>query len=154
GRRKQSDQLQERLMYWIAMSHIRLKQYEDAAKAFETITAKNAYSFYSLAAQARLEAIKSKLDEKKTRVPSALRPVPNEGTAGTAEAAESKESEEDIAEPSDQPAPVATDEGGEAEDIQASSFKDPALRARIDVATNLISLGLHELARWELIEVE
>jgi soluble lytic murein transglycosylase len=154
SKRKHSDSLQERLMYWIAMSHIRLKQWNDAAKAFESIVSKNAYSFYSLAAQARLESIKGKLDEQKVRVPTALRAVPLDGAPDAAEA-QSRESEEDLAEPAkDEPAPVAVEEGGETEGIQASNFKDPALRARIDVATNLIALGLEELARWELIEVE
>lgn len=155
SRRKQSDSLQERLMYWIAMSHIRLKQWNDAAKAFESITSKNAYSFYALAAAARLESIKNKLDDKKERIPTALKAVPIDGSSESAGLAESRESEEDLAEPgSDEPAPVAAEEGGETEGIEASSIKDPALRARIDVANNLIALGLEELARWELIEVE
>src|SRR6185295_7318319 len=78
--------------------------------------------------------------------------VPMEGASSPEEA---KESEEDLVEPSkDEPKPVATEEGGESDNFQASSFKDPALRARIDVATGLINLGLTELARWELVEVE
>ena len=154
GQRKHSDSLQERLMYWIAMSHIRLKQYDEAGKAFESITAKNNYSFYALAAQARLDSIKGKIEERRSRVPTALRAVAMEGTASTVEE-QARESEEDlVGPPTDEPAPVAVEEGGESEGIQASSFKDPALRARIDVATALIQLGLTELARWELVEVE
>jgi soluble lytic murein transglycosylase len=154
SRRKQSDPLQERLVYWIGMSHVRLKQWSDAAKSFESIIAKNAYSYYALASKARLETLRGKLDQEKGRVPASLRPVPLDGAPSSVES-EARESEEDITEANtDEPVPVVPEEGGEREGIQASSFKDPALRARIDVATNLISLGLEELARWELIEVE
>ncbi len=167
SKRKQSDSLQERLWYWTAMSHVRLKQWEDARTAFEEITSRNAYSFYGLAAQSRLESIRSKLTEKHPRTMTSFRAVPMEGSGPDgpppAQAAsvpappvsEARESEEDLAEQdSDEPKPQANEEGGESEGLKASSFKDPALRARIDIANNLIALGLHELARWELIEVE
>jgi len=154
SKRKQSDSLQERLMYWIAMSHVRLKQWEEAAKAFETITARTTYSFYALAAQSRLDSIKHKLTDKNARTPASLRAVPMDGAPSAAESM-ARESEEDLVEPAkDEKAPVAPEEGGEGDNLQASSFKDPALRARIDVANNLIGLGLNELARWELVEVE
>lgn len=168
SKRKQSDSLQERLWYWTAMSHVRLKQWEDARTAFEEIISKNAYSFYGLAAQARLESIRSKLPEKHPKVVTAFRAVPMEGPgsdgdlpppaqaqSAPAPVSEARESEEDIAEQeADEPKPQAPEEGGDSEGLQASSFKDPALRARIDIANNLIALGLFELARWELIEVE
>lgn len=169
SKRKQSDSLQERLAYWTGMSHIRLNQWTDARDAFESIVTKNQYSFYGLAAQARLESIKSKVGDKK-HILAGFRAVPMEGGTSDGESitsraaaqvapapqpvSEARESEEDIAEQESEAKPPAPEEGGESEGLQASSFKDPALRARIDIANNLISLGLTELARWELIEVE
>lgn len=168
SKRRQSDSLQERLLYWTAMSHLRLKEWDEARSTFNSIIERNAYSFYGLAAQARLESFKGKSSDK-PKVMKALKPVPLEGsgevelasatqTASSETSAphsEARESEEDIAEQeSEDPKPLPPEEGGEWEGIQASSFKDPALRARIDIANNLIALGLNELARWELIEVE
>lgn len=169
SKRKQSDSLQERLAYWTAMSHIRLKEWDEARAALESIIGRNAYSFYGLAAHARLESIKGKLSDK-PKLAKTIRAVPLEGPGGSegeapppaqvaaapvAPVSEARESEEDIAEQeSEEAKPLQPEEGGEPEGIQASSFKDPALRARIDIANNLIALGLHELARWELIEVE
>ncbi|HMN69553.1 MAG TPA: transglycosylase SLT domain-containing protein [Bdellovibrionales bacterium] len=155
GRRKQSDSLQERLYYWTAMAHIRLKQYEQARMAFDAIVAKNPYSYYGLAAQARLAAIKPQLEETK-RLPAGSKAVPMEGAIPPS-VPEEKESEEDIAEneASEEGAPVAQQEESESDEkFEASSFKDPAMRARIDVAQSLIDLGLPGLARWELWEVE
>ncbi len=154
-KRKHSDVLEERLLYWTAMSHVRLNQLEEARTTFESIINKNAYSYYGLAAQARLESIKPKLTQKKDRVVASIKPATTDGASTSSEEAEARESEEDLVEPStDEPMPVATEEGGDVEGLVASNFKDPALRARIDIANNLIALGLHELARWELIEVE
>lgn len=161
-KRKSSDSLQERLYYWSAMAHIRLNNFDQARNALEAITSKNQYSYYGLAAAARLESIKPKLvtAAPQPRSPTSARMAPNDGTEGESTAAdEEKESEEDIANsdgesPSDEVVPVSAEEGGSDEMIQASDFKDPAMRARIDVAQKLIEMGLHELARWELWEVE
>ncbi len=157
SKRKRNDSLQERLYYWTAMAHIRLNNWEQARQAFDAITQKNPYSYYGLAAQARLESIRSKLDGGKPRAPASLKAVPSDGTAAALAAEEEKESEEDIADgetPTDEAVPVSQEESGDEELIQASEFKDPNMRARIDVAQKLIELGLHELARWELWEVE
>jgi soluble lytic murein transglycosylase len=158
-KRRKSDSLQERLDYWIGMSNIRLKQYDEARAAFEAITAKNEYSYYGLAAQARLDGLKSKIEEKHPpRVPTALRYMPIESNGGSSVGEEEKESEEDIAENEEEEEglknPPTEEESESDEIIHASAFKDPALRARIDVAQKLTELNLFELARWELWEVE
>lgn len=154
-KRKNSDSLQERLYYWTGMAHIRLKEWPAARSAFESIVQKNPYSYYGLAAQARLDGIIAKMDENKPRVPSSLKPIPMESDGGSA-AAEEKESEEDLAGTPDDTGAVTVgqEESVDDESIQASTFKDPAMRARIDVANKLIELGLPDLARWELWEVE
>jgi soluble lytic murein transglycosylase len=153
-KRKKSDSLQERLYYWTGMANVRLKQWQPARAAFEAIVQKNPYSYYGLAAQARLDGILAKLEESKPRVPAALKVMPMEG--GGAAAPEEKETEEDLADTSEDgdTVPANQEESVDDEGIQASAFKDPAMRARIDVANKLIELGLPDLARWELWEVE
>lgn len=155
-KRKTSDSLQERLNYWIGMANIRLKQWPAARSAFETITARNPYSYYGLAAQARLDGILAKLEENKPRVPASLKVMPMESASSADSVPEEKESEEDLADTSDDTGAVTVnnEESVEDESIQASNFKDPAMRARIEVANKLIDLGLPDLARWELWEVE
>lgn len=171
-KRGSSDALQDRLSYWRAMAHIRLNEFNEAHEALQTILARNKYSYYGLAAQARLEQIKSKVVEEKPHFLSKLQIMPIEGTAteeietvGSAvapvttpesekEVAVENESEDDIVDNPDDEVAVANDDDGDDEKIQASDFKDPALRARIDVAQKLIQLGLQDLARWELVEVE
>lgn len=158
SRRRNTDSLQERLYYWTGMAQIRLKQFDQARTSFETIINKNPFSYYGLAAQARLESLKPKEEPKSSRVPAGMKMMPTEGNGGSSAAVpEEKETEEDIAEDSSletEQAPVILEESDDGEMIQASSFKDPAMRARIDVAQKLIELGMHELARWELWEVE
>lgn len=155
ARRHSSASLDERLRYWMAMSHIRLNQYDEAKNDFDAIVAKNAYSFYGLAAQARLDTIKDKVEKKDVKARPVIRALASEGTAGTREGSEATESEEDLIEPTTEEEPaVTTEEGGEWEGIQASNFKDPAIRLRIEVAQQLIQMDLTDLARWELVEVE
>lgn len=42
----------------------------------------------------------------------------------------------------------------EEEKVVASQFRDPRLRVRFDRASDLISLGMYDWARWELYEIE
>lgn len=163
-RRGNTDSLQERLLYWSAMAHIRLNEWLDANRSLQMIVDKNPYSYYGLAAQARLDQIKPKVEDARPRFPTSMKLVPMEGetmdtpppetVAVKAESQES-ESEEDLAEGSGEDTVAQSEEGGDEEVVvQASDFKDPALRARIDVAQKLIQMGLNDLARWELLEVE
>ena len=161
-RRKQTDNLQERLLYWMAMSHLRLDQTEDARGELEQIITRNPYSYYGLAAQARLETLTPRKPDpgKRTlaQVDEALAaPKPTAAvTAAAAKVSEENESEEDINQPVGQPEVAGADvkDGPDAEGDGASMVKDPALRARIEVANKLAQLGLSELSRWELWEVE
>lgn len=162
GRRRSNDSLRERMLYWMAMSHIRLNQLTEARAALEQIIAKNAFSYYGLAARARLDVVVAKLDEQAKRLPAAKdeksgAPAPALPTTMepvTTAAEEEKESEEDIVDETETETAAAASEGVDEEGLQVSDFKDPAQRARIDVANKLIALGLPELAKWELWEVE
>jgi len=178
-RRNNSDQLQDRLLYWTAMAHIRLGEFAEAKIALDKILTHSHYSYYGLAAEARLESIKDKIEENKPTLALNRKLMPMEAAdddssdsaaqappAGTpadaAQAAantvaaandEQAESEDTINETDDE-ITVSKDDEADEEQIHATDFKDPKLRARIDVATKLIQFGLPELARWELIEVE
>ena len=155
SKRKKADVLEERLLYWTAMSHVRLSHFDDARTNFEAIIARNPYSYYGLAAQARLETIPAKKEAVKPRVPaSSAKAAPVDGPSASSPADEEKESEEDLVDNGDEAVTTADGADGEEEGIQPSDFKDPVLRARIDVALQLIQLGLNDIARWELWEVE
>ena len=159
-RRRKNDNLQERLLYWMAMSHLRLDETPEAREELEQIVARNPYSYYGLAAQARLETLAPKpVDTGKRSLASKellAKDAPKVAAADASKADEENESEEDIVQPVGQAAVAASEvkEGPDAEGDGTSIVKDPALRARIDVATKLAQLDLPELARWELWEVE
>lgn len=150
-KRRQSDSLGDRLLYWMAMSHIRIKEFAEARADFKRIIARNSYSYYGLAAQARLDSMPELADEVKSREPSSLSKV---DASPERSVEEEKESEEALAEQTDEAAPQASDEVEVEDSLVASEFKDPAVRARIDVAQKLVDLDLQDLARWELWEVE
>jgi soluble lytic murein transglycosylase len=153
-----SDSTRERVLYWMAMSRIRLKQYTEARADLDALVARNAYSYYGLAAHARLESLPPAQEDKKLRTPtsaptSSTSPPPSVVVPPVVD--DEKESEESLAEKIDEEAASpASEEGGDEDALAASGFKDPAIRARIDVAQKLIELGLRDLARWELWEVE
>lgn len=163
SRRRNNETLKERLLYWMAMSHVRLNQWEEARVNFKQIVTNNAYSYYGLAAEARLGLVIAKITEEGARLPATTKKEPevkinaeSAATPAQASADEEKESEEDIAESEDATDSESSGDAGDDDDdkMKASDFKDPALRARIDVAMKLIQLGLPELAKWELWEVE
>ncbi len=154
SRRGKSDSLEERLLYWSAMANIRLSEWREARVSLETIIGRNPYSYYGLAAQSRLDLIRSKVDDSQPRAPLNPRLLPMEPTASN-DYNEAQESEENLAEgKEEEAAPVPVGDEGDDEKVLVSDIKDPALRARIDVAQKLIQLNLQDLARWELIEVE
>lgn len=157
--KQKKNSLRERLLYWKAMSHIRLNQVEDARRDFEQIIAKNAYSYYGLAAQARLDSLGPRVGSSSTENSKAPPRTVAAATTTVVPAAtadeEEKESEDDISPAVDEEdAGAAGDIGDDDDTLQPSDFKDPKMRARIDVAQKLIQLGLSDLARWELSEVE
>ena len=164
-RRRKNDNLQERLIYWMAMSHLRLDKTSEAREELEQIVARNPYSYYGLAAQARLDSLAPKPADPgkrslagqdsggKDAAPGAAVKV---AATETPKGEEENESEEDIEQPVGQTSVAGSEvkDGPDAEADRTSVVKDPALRARIDVATKLAQLDLPELARWELWEVE
>jgi len=152
--RRGNESLQDRLRYWAAMAHLRLGDLESAREALQNLVARNPYSYYGLAAQARLDQVIANLAKNKNRLPARVENVISvETKVASAEISEENESEETLSEGEDEVNVVS--EGPEPEEgLQPSSFRDPAMRARIEVAQKLIQLGLPELAKWELWEVE
>jgi soluble lytic murein transglycosylase len=95
-------------------------------------------------------------EEKQEAVSAAANPP-----AATAANDEEAESEEDIANAEDQAgdeeseeAEEADEEPDEVDNVAVTESMDPAKRARIEVAQKLTALGLNDLAKWELWEVE
>ncbi len=169
--RKRPTIVQERLLYWSAMAHLRLEKFTEAQAQFMAIFQRNPYSYYGLAAQARLEIVAAKISATQSRIPASLklmpfgneseRPILLDGAVASrslaeaeAELSEDVDSEEGSIETADSEATPPPAEEGDTEGGVNSELKDPVLRGRLDVAQKLIQLGLNDLARWELLEVE
>lgn len=168
GRGGRTGPMQERQMYWSAMSYLRLEKYQEAHGIFSSIVRGSPNSYYGLAAQARLDFVSGKLLSAKTRVPASQKLVPygdesdkpivfNGEPAAlleTGQGLEDRDSEEVLAESGEDDAATPVPEEGGEEGGAVTEFKDPVLRARLEMAQKLIQLGLIDLARWELLEVE
>lgn len=168
----------EKVLYWMAMSQLRLSKFDEARKSFEEIILTDPYSFYSRAAQSRLKAlpvsqptiVRSLASTNEINPPNAVLPDPGQAPEGGADA-EENESEEKLAEGQDSGEAAAEDESPAAETEVAATdtsaeeaseeelwrstkFKDPSLKKRFEQARDLIAVGLNDLARIELSEIE
>lgn len=148
GRRFKNSSQDQRLLYWIAMSRFRLNQMEEAKKAFESLIRENPGSYYALAAAARMTQIAKELPE--TRQTASAEPVVD--TKGPV--SEEDESEDTMTKPAEEVAAKEEETTEEGEPLEASEFKEPALRAHLEAAKQLTALNQTDLARWELWEVE
>jgi soluble lytic murein transglycosylase len=164
----------ERTRYWLAMSLWHQKKNPEAAKIFKAIAQDQSLGFYSYLAKERLKplagvtaAVSSSNGAPPLTSPSTDGAEPPKDTVeDTPESTESSESEEDLKmEASDD----AGSEGGGSEggggapedvneafgdEVQVTSFKDPALQARFDLASLFIANRQVDWARNELFEIE
>lgn len=154
----------ERVTYWMAMSHLRLKEVDDARKLFEDVVTSSKEGFYGRAAQARLRTL-PKATQKKLSVAKEesgiTAPTDGEESTSVASSEEANESEETLAaqQQSADEEPAEADEAPEANDDEAelwkaTSLKDPRLRQRFETARDFMIIGLNYLANYELGEIE
>lgn len=156
SRRFRNSTSDQRLVYWMAMSHFRLNQMEDAKAGFESLIHDNPNGYYALAAQARLQQLSVlSNDTKVTRSTSAAAaplPEPPKVTAPPSE--EEDESEDDLTQTAEDQEGEEKESTAESEPLDSSEFKEPALKAHLEAARELTALNLMDLARSELWEVE
>ncbi len=152
---------EERISYWLAMSHLRVGSTERARSLFESISKLTPESYYAVAASSRLKSLPEPMgrtpsQEKSEKVAPLGEMVLAQGLKGyVTEETESEESlGEDVAESDEEGAWVAGDLAPPEERVVQTEFRDPALAARFEKARSLSQLGEDVLARWELYEIE
>jgi len=146
----------DRVIYWQAMSHLRMDQAGEARKLFEKLSAESPYSYYGLAARARLETL-PKSNEFPVRQLAQDAP-PEAESELEPDSEQEQESEAKLSEDGEEVSEVEMAgeilDSDEDEKIQVSDFKDPRLRRRFETANELIQVGQMNWARHELYEVE
>ncbi len=161
GRRRRavSPSFADKLNYWTGVAQLRLNKPYEARAAFEIVTKRNPVSYYSLLAKSRLRVLTKKIkQEELERIPASLR-APDSTLTTVENGTEEDENEDQLAESEADGSSEEESEGESESDakdevIVASDFSDPKLRARIEVARKLVALGLQDLAKWELWEIE
>jgi soluble lytic murein transglycosylase len=184
---KKSSQLttfQKRVVFWKAVTQVKLKKFEDARADFGRLLKVDPTGFYGLASQARLSQLdvlapkKSELtlaeQNRQKLLKATLNLFPSlyaqQGTlgdisAGTASAeaevaAEAEKGEIAIQEWEDTDVPVAGNEGGALEMAEVSSDSKELSQSQVGFENSVLNvrvlaaLGLEEWARWELYSVE
>lgn len=181
-RARQLNTFQKRVLFWKAVTEVKLKKYEVARSDFETLLKEDPTGFYGLAAQSRLAQLQI-LSPKSTELSSAdqsrlklLRamlsfhpsmtskiaelPHPPAATSGNADSIEDKDAEVAIQEWEESDVPVAGTEGGSLDALETPPEGSDALATPSRVESALLnvrllaSLGLEEWARWELFTIE
>lgn len=146
----------QRLLYWMAMSQLRLNKMAEAKAGFESLAHDTPNTYYALAAQARLiqlskeTTVARETSSATTKVAEAVKP------ASTSEDEEDSESEDEItkSDSDDSEAAEEKEASTDAEPLDSSEFKEPALKAHLETARELTALNFTDLARYELYEVE
>ncbi|MCB0355806.1 MAG: transglycosylase SLT domain-containing protein, partial [Bdellovibrionales bacterium] len=152
---------EEKIRYWMAMSHYRLENFALARTIFNEISQDKLLNFYAQAAKIRLTdmpqiQLEASVDKSKTaadsRLPANIFSEDEANNNLTSEENESEESLTDIEEES-----VV---GEEEYDVPPESeekpvaFKDPKLKENFERAQDFMRLGFFDRARWEYYEVE
>lgn len=155
----------EKINYWMAMSSLRAGRLQLARQHFDLLTGSSSY--YGILARTRLEEIPKSGDE--IRMPAQTDTAPESEVAASdgkdenddGGVAEEDESEETVnkenTEDADDDEEVAqsTDAEEEAKDMMVSmSFGNPEFMRKYQRAQDLIRVGLNDLARWELYDIE
>lgn len=172
-------QTADRVEYWMAMSQLRLKNFDLARGLFDEITRQGGEGYYALAARQRLKSIEQirprriarwMASASTSRMPASQRPILMnfdsnrwatplpEGMIESSEDALSMNPLEETGELQ------AAEEGLESTDqksveiveepVRLSSSPSPFIVQKFERARRLISLGLTELAKWELYDIE
>lgn len=164
---------QDRIQYWTAMSLLRLGKTAEAQNAFQALVRDPSIGYYAMLAYYRLQTIpgakvspevEARLGLKSVAAATANEEELKEAAALSAEAAQAEFADDlkSAAEKSDS----SSDDQDESDDEEESSiteapheslpagFKDPKLAVKFERARDLATVGLDDLARRELLEIE
>lgn len=149
---------EQRLLYWMAMSQLRLNKLTEAKMGFANIVHDTPYTYYALVAQARLVQLSKDTTVARDTSSSPVKVAEPAKPVAVAQDDEESESEEEMTKTETAPPAEAEGEEKEAstesEQLDSSEFKEPALKAHLEAAKELTALNLTDLARFELYEVE
>lgn len=183
---RQRNQTVDRVEYWMAMSQLKMKNYDLARNLFQDVVRASGEGYYSLAARQRLKQIENVRPQRVARWiasvgrlprrPQATRPVLMAFDSSRLWAEANPEGGALVAMPESEDAlsinpledegteAAVLEEGGEATDQKSvelgeapenlPSSLNPILNQKFERARRLISLGLVDLAKWELYEIE
>lgn len=172
-------QTADRVEYWMAMSQLRLKNYDQARTIFSEISHQGGEGYYAIAARQRIKMVEQLKPRRiarwlasvgTSRMPATQRPIlmnfdsdrfatlAPEGSFESAEDAMTMNPLEETGEV------AATEESGESSDTKSievgempanlSASPSPFIVQKFERARRLISLGLTDLAKWELYDIE
>ncbi len=166
---KRHQLLPDKVNYWMGMSTLRAGRYQVARQHFELLSRGNGY--YSILARTRLEEMPKEGDE--LRMPAQTEvPLPPEAEITAADNSNDEEKDDAVAEEDESEETVnkdspegegededevaqGTDAEEEAKDMMVSmSFGNPEFMRKYQRAQDLIRVGLFELAKWELYDIE
>lgn len=168
---------QDRVKYWLAMSHLKLNEFDQARPIFESLAQSNLFGYYAISAGSRLkyldklvaESAQRKIAQQSSR---AQRFGIREQLLASMDSNEviyvnyenedqlKFEADMDFKSKDSDETPIIVQEENEAEvdAIEAEDadvkIKDPKILAKMDSARDLMKLGLNEWAKWDLYEIE
>ncbi len=172
---------QDRVKYWLAMSYLRLNKIEQSKQIFEKLSRDSLYGYYSIAAQSRLKLIEKTLQDTAARKlahqqnPRIYRFNSRDFLMPSLDSRDeylTSESEDQIRFDADmdfaqngnetdaEVVKLVIQEENESDveaiDAEEPEFqmKNPKILARMESARDLMILGLRDLAKWDLYDVE
>lgn len=169
---------QDRNKYWLAMSYLRLKKYEEAKLVFDNLARDPLFGYYGMAAQARLQQLKKVVaDSHRSKAFTPVRisrfymsdyAIPTEDHAPTQL---TEETEDQVKLPLDMnfKQPIQDGSGdsivigeeheadvdvADAEEDENTGKNNQKVLTKFEKTRDLMILGLNDWAKWDLYEIE
>lgn len=172
----------DRVNYWMGMSLLKQKKYEEARAMFEGLAKDQLLGYYAIASQYRIRKLDSILPKKikkgageatrrlsRFSMSETLMASDDSGFSPVSEEAESEETlaasalaqegretevaEEAPAEELNGERPPGVADNSEESEVK-TSFSNPVLVKRFERARDLMILGLNDWAKWDLYDIE
>lgn len=156
----------EKIQYWMAMSHFRLKEFRQARDLFDGLIEEAPLSYYSQASRSRLLNLpppkpgeirglaNSELELNSNGVLRAPPIKPSQPSPLAVVEPEDSEADADTDEIGTSEIPVGKDDEGVERDEEEMVFASSRFQTHLKRAQSLIQLGLYDWAKEELYEIE
>lgn len=156
----------EKIKYWLAMSYLKNDEHLKAQAVFESLLDDKLLDYYTFAAQYRLDSIPKNEDNVKRKLASLhgtlhkrnleqdIEQLKGEEKPPEGLEDEADESITELKEYPDEDDDKEPDFVAEFEGDAMANDKNPRIRNGFERAKDLIKVGLHDWAKWELYEIE